>query len=378
MLLQKIKSFIILLGSSLNFLFFQFKKKRDFVFFSESHNYKLNYIDLLNNLNKEPYVTSLITSDINEYFDFKKNNYDVYYIGKGFFRTVIFNFLSCKYMIMTMTDLGNNLDKSLFCENYVYFFHCMHSTHKIYTPKAFDNYDIIFSVGAFQTNEIKKNENINNLKKKKIYETGYFYLDYLVKNSNKSIAKTNCILFAPSWNYDVDSLFNKYADSIIGNLINSGFNVIFRPHPEIIKRNKSEYDFILNKFGTNENFILDVNPSNVQAMEKSSLLITDNSAISIEYSFAFYRPVIFIDYKEKIHNKNYHSISSSTFESKFKKEIALSVPIKDINKLNLICEDTIKNYKFNIHKTDELKKNFLSNISKSSEVAAQFLINDNN
>ena len=172
-------------------------------------------------------------------------------------------------------------------------------------------------------------------------------------------------------------MFNKYADSIIGNLINSGFNVIFRPHPEIIKRNKSEYDFILNKFGTNENFILDVNPSNIQAMEKSSLLITDNSAISIEYSFAFYRPVIFIDYKEKIHNKNYHSISSSTFESKFKKEIALSVPIKDINKLNLICEDTIKNYKFNINKTDELKKNFLSNITKSSEVAAQFLINDN-
>ena len=112
-------------------------------------------------------------------------------------------------------------------------------------------------------------------------------------------------------------------------------------------------------------------------MEKASLLITDNSAISIEYSFAFYRPVIFVDYKEKIHNKNYQSISSSTFENKFKNEIALSVSIKDINKLNFICENTIKNYKFDNHKIDIFKKNFLSNISKSSEVAAQFLINDN-
>ena len=377
MLIQKIKRFIILLSSSFNFLFFQLKKKRDFVFFSESLNYKLNYIDLFNNLNKKPYVTSLITSDINEYFDFTKNNYDVYYIGKGFFRTVIFNFLSCKYMIMTMTDLGNNLNKSLFCENYVYFFHCMHSTHKIYTPKAFDNYDIIFSVGAFQTEEIKKNESINKLKKKDIYETGYFYLDYLIKNSNKSISETNCILFAPSWNYDEDSLFNKHAEPIINNLINSGFKVIFRPHPEIIKRNKNQYDYILNKFGVNENFILDVSPSNVQAMEKASLLITDNSAISIEYSFAFYKPVIFIDYKEKIHNKNYQSIGSSTFESKFKKEIAFSVSIKDINKLNFICENTIKNYKFDNHKIDIFKKKFLSNISKSSEVAAQFLLNGN-
>ena len=112
-------------------------------------------------------------------------------------------------------------------------------------------------------------------------------------------------------------------------------------------------------------------------MEKASLLITDNSAISMEYSLVFYRPVIFIDYKEKIHNKNYHSISSSTFESKFKKEIAFSVPIEDINKLNLICENTIKNYKFDNHKIDLFKNNFLSNISKSSEVAAEFLINDN-
>ena len=31
----------------------------------------------------------------------------------------------------------------------------MHSTHKIYTPKAFDNYDIIFAI-KFQSEEIKK------------------------------------------------------------------------------------------------------------------------------------------------------------------------------------------------------------------------------
>ena len=377
MLLQKIKCFIIFLISSLNFLFFKFKKKRDFVFFSESHNYKFNYIDLLNFLNKKPYITSLITSDINEYFDLKKDNYDVYYIGKGFVRTIIFNFLSCKYMIMTMTDIGNNLNKSLFCKKYVYYFHAMYSTHKVYTPKAFDNYDIIFSVGAFQSDEIKKNEIINDLNKKKIYETGYFYLDYLVKNSNKSIAEKNSILFAPSWNYDEDSLFNKHSVSILSNLIDSGFNVIFRPHLESIKRNKSQCDYIINKFGISKNFILDISPSNIPSMEKASLLITDNSAISMEYSLVFYRPVIFIDYKEKIHNKNYHSISSSTFESKFKKEIAFSVPIEDINKLNLICENIIKNYKFDNQKIDLIKNNFLSNISKSSEIAAEILMNDN-
>jgi YidC/Oxa1 family membrane protein insertase len=253
----------------------------------------------------------------------------------------------------------------------------MHSTHKIYTPRAFDNYDIIFTIGSFQSDEIKKNETLNNLPQKRIYKTGYFYLDYLVKSSNKSISEKDCILFAPSWNYDEDNLFNKHGDSIVSNLINSGFNVIFRPHPEIIKRNKSKFDHVVSKFEDNKNFILDLNASNVRSMEKASLLITDNSSISIEYSFAFYRPVIFLDYKEKIHNKDYHSIGTSTFESEFKKELGISVSIKDINKLSFICENAIKENKFDNHKTDIFKKKFLSNISNSAEVAAQFLINDN-
>ena len=132
---------------------------------------------------------------------------------------------------------------------------------------------------------------------------------------------------------------------IINNLIKSDFNVIFRPHPEIIKRNKSKFDYVVSKFDNNKNFILDVNASNVQSMEKASLLITDNSSISIEYSFAFYRPVIFLDYKEKIHNKNFHSISRYTFEDEFKKEIGLSVKIEDINKLSFICDNAIKDNK---------------------------------
>ena len=113
-------------------------------------------------------MTSIITSDLDEFYELKKNGYDVYFIGKGFIRMIVFNFLSCKFMIMTMTDIGNHINKSPFCDNYVYFFHCMHSTHKIYTPNAFDNFDIIFCIGQYQVNEIKKNEKIYKLKKKKI------------------------------------------------------------------------------------------------------------------------------------------------------------------------------------------------------------------
>lgn len=377
MILQKNKNFFTSLFSSFKFLFFQLKKKRDYVIYSESLNYKLNYIDLLDNLIKKPFVTSVITSDLNEFHDLKKKNYDVYYIGSGLIRVIVFNFISCKYLIMTMTDIGNHLKKSLFCDNYVYFFHCMHSTHKIYTPKAFDNYDIIFCIGNFQTNEIRKNENINNLPKKKIVETGYFYLDNLERNSNKELLNKNTVLFAPSWNLNEDNLFNRHGYSIIENLLNNKFDVIFRPHPEIIKRYKNNFEQVIKKFIDHKNFILDINASNIHSMEKAAILITDNSSISIEYSFIFYRPVIFINYKEKIHNENFNSIDQSSFEDKFKNEIGLSILSEDIKRLNLICRETIDNNKINIDKIEIFKKNFLSNVTKSSQVAAEFLFKNN-
>ena len=273
-----------------------------------------------------------------------------------------------------MTDIGNNFQKSNFCKNYVYFFHCMHSTHKMYTEKAFDNYDIILSIGKFQTSEIRKNEIINNLSKKEIHETGYFYLDFLENNCNKNLIKKKHVLFAPSWNYDENNLFNNYGHLVIENLINNNFIVIFRPHPEIMKRNKKRFNETIEIFKNNDQFILDKNPSNINSMEKASLLITDNSSIAIEYSFVFCRPVIFIDYKDKIHNKNFHKIQKLTFENEFRNLVGISITNNEINNLSTICSEAISMSKSNSTKIQNLKKEYLSNVSNSANVASKILL----
>ncbi len=371
---KQIKSIFVLLGSIFNLLSSQIKKKKNYVFYSESLFYKNYYIDLLSKICEKDNSTAILTSDFKEYEDLKNDKFNAYYIGKGFFRILIFNIISCEYFIMTMTDIGNNFKKSNFCKNYVYFFHCMHSTHKMYTEKAFDNYDIILSIGKFQTSEIRKNEIINNLSKKEIHETGYFYLDFLENNCNKNLIKKKHILFAPSWNYDENNLFNNYGHLIIENLINNNFIVIFRPHPEIMKRNKKRFNETIEIFKNNDQFILDKNPSNINSMEKASLLITDNSSIAIEYSFVFCRPVIFIDYKDKIHNKNFHKIQKLTFENEFRNLVGISITNNEINNLSTICSEAISMSKSNSTKIQNLKKEYLSNVSNSANVASKILL----
>ena len=83
--------------------------------------------------------------------------FEFYYISDGIFRTFIFNFLIAKYMVLTMTDLGNKyLKKSINVKKYLYIFHSVTSKHMCYLENAFDKYDVIFCVGKYQVTEIKK------------------------------------------------------------------------------------------------------------------------------------------------------------------------------------------------------------------------------
>ena len=69
-------------------------------------------------------------------------------------------------MIMTLTDLGNyEIKKSNNCKNYLYIFHSLMSVFKGYNKNAFNNFDIIFTNGQYQKEELKLMEQKYNLKK---------------------------------------------------------------------------------------------------------------------------------------------------------------------------------------------------------------------
>jgi hypothetical protein len=323
-------------------------------FYSESSFYTNYYLDLAKALKINGENLLILTSCLKEYNKLKKD-FEIIFIGDGFFRYLIFNILKSKCLIMTLTDIGNNLFKSKFCKSYIYYFHAMASTHKIYTNTAFDNYDIILSLGDFQNKEIRIREKKFNLKRKKIYNTGYFYLDYLKKNTNKGSSKEDIILFAPSWNYNNKNLLNDHGDNIIKELISQNLKVIFRPHPQNFLKNKEIIENINKKYSSNS-YTLDQSPSNIRSMEEAGSLVTDNSAISLEYSFNFHRPVFFIDYSDKIHNKNYLDIDLEPIENLFKKNIGFNLKLSEIN----LVEKNIKKFYKNINHYKNLDEEFLN------------------
>ena len=56
---------------------------------------------------------------------------------------------------------------------------------------------------------------------------------------------------------------------------------------------------------------------------RSSILITDNGGMALEYIIIQRKPVLYIDYSEKIHNEYFDSFQTETFEDRVKKILVL-------------------------------------------------------
>ncbi len=369
-----LKIFLISLINFIKFVNLD-NKKKEFVFYSESKFYRDHFIDLIINLKKKKQVNIIfITSDKDDFLFFKEI-LTCYYIKNYFILRILFKMLSCKFLIMTLTDLGYHLEKSKFCNYYVYFFHAMASTHKIYSQTAFRNYDIIFSNGEYQKNELILAEKKFNFPKKEIINTGYFFLDNIKKKANLDSKINRNILFAPSWNYDEENLFNDYGLDIISKLLSNNFKVTLRPHPEHYKRSNQTIDKIKDLYFDNVNFLLDKNWSNLNSLEKAEILITDNSSIVFEFVLVFERPVIFIDYKDKVHNTNIDKLTIKTIDDEFKENFGNVVNITNLEYLPNLCENMLIKNNLSTELIKSFSKKHLSNLGNSSSFATNYLIN---
>jgi YidC/Oxa1 family membrane protein insertase len=349
------------------------KKEKEFVFYSESRFYRNYYIDLIIHLKKiDQKNIVLITSDKDD-LKYFKNEIKCFYISNFFILTYFFKTLDCKFMIMTLTDLGNHLQKSKLCKYYVYFFHAIGSTHQLYTNQAFKNYDIVLANGEYQSKELKLTEIKSGFKKKEIVNSGYIFLDNLIAKANLGLKESKHILFAPSWNYNKENLFDDYSIDIISILLSKKFKITLRPHPEHYKRSISTINKIEKLFSTNQNFILDKNSNNLHSLEKSEIIITDNSSIVFEYLFVFKRPIIYVDYKEKVHNINKDKIDIPTIENEFKSIFGNIINAKELKNLPQLCTELIINNNISEEKVDTFARGYLSNIGNSAFFAANYL-----
>ena len=357
-------------------------KERSIVFYSENESYTVHFEKLIEELTNVHHLTVCYVTSSKDDPILNSSNTKIlsFYIGDGTARTNFFINLKADILVMTMPDLQTFHIKRSKVHNvhYVYVFHSMVSTHMIYRKNAFDSFDTIFCVGKHHVNEISKNEKKYGLPSKKLVEFGYEKLEQLMdeveKNSKiKSIEKNNrTILVAPSWG--TNGLIETRGDEIIQKLLDSGYDVILRPHPMTYKKSQKTIKNIEKKFQKNIHFKLELDIRNSNSFFLSDCMISDWSGVAIEYAFALEKPVLYVDIPKKINNHDYNDLEIIPLEEKIRSQIGAIISPLELSNLSSEIENLCLNIDQNRKKIQTVKEETVFNLGKSEKYGAMYLL----
>ena len=150
-------------------------------------------------------------------------------------------------------------------------------------------------------------------------------------------AKKTKVLVAPSWGNN--NVLELCGERLIELLLENGYDVIIRPHPEIIRRNPKLIDMLDAKFGNNQAVTLERSVSSFDSLLLADILICDSSGVALEYAFGTSRPVLFLDVPYMVRNKNYEELGLEVVELSLREEIGVVIPP---DKLHLIPQSIEK------------------------------------
>lgn len=272
--------------------------KIPFVIFAESKTYFNIFNPVCRELDtfgkKVLYITS---SSDDPMINNKYNNLDVEVIEN---RNKLFAKLSIiKANILLSTTPGLDIYQWKRSKDVDYYVHIMHQPNEIIRYKMFgiDHYDAILLSGEYQIRDVRDLEGIRNLPKKELKIVGIPYLDELKKQKKafgRNIKNTNQkinILLAPTWGSE--GILTKFGSKIIDELINTGYNIIIRPHPQSLISEKKLIDELIYKYAKCDLVKWNTDRDNFYVLDSSDVMISDYSGVIFDYALVFEKPIIY-------------------------------------------------------------------------------------
>jgi hypothetical protein len=260
-------------------------------------------------------------------------------IGCGGARTIFFQSVAARVIVMTLPDLNTfHLKRSVYPAHYVYVFHAISSTHVVYRKGAFDAYDTILCVGPHHVEEIRQTEQAYHLVPKRLVEHGYGRLDAIAVRARDlppfvaSASRRKRLVVAPSWG-ECSLLQQSYGADVLRMLLDAGHDVTLRLHPMTVRHHRCMVDDLRDGFGARPGFTLELDMRAQESLQRADLMISDWSGAATEFAFALERPVLYMDTPPKINNPEHGKIDCLPLEDGIRREIGEVVSPRDLSQL---------------------------------------------
>lgn len=239
------------------------------------------------------------------------------FIGEGNMAFVKLNMLSAGVVLMTTPGLQvYQLKRS---KNVKHYSNILHAASDATMMKLFalDYFDSVLLTGDYQKEDIIKLEDQRSINNKELITVGCPYLDLLKKKILELPVEENkpfTVLVSPSWG--PSSLLTKYGEKLLDPLVETGWRIIIRPHPQSKKAEPEVLQKLTDRYQKKSNVEWDYSRDNIIVMKKSDVMISDFSGIIYDYTFLFDNPVFYVnselnlmpydafDLAEKLNGKN--------------------------------------------------------------------------
>jgi len=262
----------------------------------------------------------------------------------------------------------------------IQFYHAQASVDQSF-GSSFDEYDYLFCSDKLQINNCKVLFTRRKLRNKCLIPGGYLKLDRL-KNNTKT-TDSGFLIYAPTLTlynqsnnvngiYDINTMYSLQTSGfeIIKSLIDSGYKVIFRPHPGDLKKYSQGYPYvkrILNTYKGHPQLVFDDSKDYLERYQSSVLMISDISGTAFTYAYVFEKPVVLF-----LPNKSDLSIdlqNMSSISSQFGERCKTLVHTTD--NLKIKVKDILENPEAYKERVINFREDTLFNFGCSSEYLAK-------
>lgn len=368
--------------------------KKDIVIFSEGKMYWNTFKPIVERLLEKQQPFCYYTMDIEDPCLVIANRLmDNRFIGDGTGAYAKIGNLSANLVLSTTPNIGTKgypIPRSKKINKLIYVSHGFDDMAFLHRG-SLDNYDIVLLMGDIEEPIIRKLEELRNLPKKELIPAGLPYLDDLIKKANsytdssieivRETTNSECknesvtVLLAPSWG---EKGFLKVLGlSFIEELARKKFNIIIRPHPYSLKVEKKLVTDSQEKLKYFSNIKWDFNSDGSQSFREADILISDYSAVRLDFAFVYQKPFITIPIslsQESLQDFEIADLGTSWIEDHID-EIGYTLKDGEIENLESVIVRVL--YEKSNNDILNFRNRHIYNLGDSAKVIAEYLIERN-
>ena len=372
------------------------------VFYSEGsgfYKYFKGAIEYL--LSHSDVIIHYVTNDPNDQvFELAKEEPRIkpYYIGAQKAITLMMK-MDADVVVTTLEDLETYYIKRSYVRKdieYVFMFHHMMSCHLTPTRTAYDHYDTLLCVGPHQVAEIRQAEKLYGLVPKNLVEAGYDLIDEEIaayeKLASSSLtplvhkqdlpdwakretpAARPVVLIAPSW--QEGNLLDSCFDELAGSLLDRGWRIVVRPHPEYTKRFRARWEALQARYAsrTEDELYFERDFSSNSTIWTSDILVTDWSSVACEFSFSTLKPCIFVDTPMKVGNPDWQDLGIVPTDISLRDQIGISFKPERASVIGDTVADMLAHVDDWREAISGVRDTFIFNRGHGAEVSGEYLL----